>query len=339
MLIAIHDDARTTRLTEEPFKNESELQACLERSPYLLVTETEPTVASVQREVRLPSAGILDLLVVDEEGVPVAVEVKLSRNAQSRREVVAQAFDYVADLSTLSFDELDDLVDGALARALNKLGGEGGMSLRKRCATNLRAGRIRLVIAVDTASDDLIRIVRHITDHRDIDVRLLCISQFDKGRILVPRILVSRPTDASSSDGRGTVPKDVDPAFAAVVAAYDAIAEDEWKSRGHGPRYRKIRPHEWPDAVHYEYLNYPGEVGVELHLESDEVSKLAAPLTAISGQELGPGLVVQWDPRWSHSRGRLVAKVGKDQDPGVAVQGMKELMARTRKIIDSELAK
>lgn len=141
MPIAIHNDLRTTRLAEEPFKDEAELQTCLERSPYLLVAESEPPVITVQREVRLPAAGILDLLIVDREGLPVAVEVKLARNSQSRRQVVAQAFDYVADLSTLSFEELDDLVDGALSGAIDELGGgEQTMALRKQCATNLRAG-------------------------------------------------------------------------------------------------------------------------------------------------------------------------------------------------------
>ena len=102
MPIAIHKDDATAKLVEEPFRDEAELQACLERSPYLLVKESEPAVATVQTEVGLPAAGSLDLLAVDKEGVPVAVEVKLLRNAQSRREVVAQAFDYVADLSNLS---------------------------------------------------------------------------------------------------------------------------------------------------------------------------------------------------------------------------------------------
>jgi len=67
----------------------------------------------VQREVGLPAAGSLDLLLVDAEGVPVAVEVKLARNSQSRREATAQAFDYVSDLTQLTVDELDDVVDGA----------------------------------------------------------------------------------------------------------------------------------------------------------------------------------------------------------------------------------
>lgn len=60
MPIALHYESRSTRKIEEPFKNEAELQAILERSPYLLVSETGPLVALVQREVVLPYAGNLD---------------------------------------------------------------------------------------------------------------------------------------------------------------------------------------------------------------------------------------------------------------------------------------
>lgn len=333
MPIAIHDESGTTRLVEEPFKDEAELQACLERSPYLLVAESEPAVATVQKEVKLPSAGNLDLLAVDKEGLPVAVEVKLARNAQSRREVVAQAFDYVAALSELTFEELDDLVDGALAGALEELAGpEQSTSVRKQCATNLRAGRIRLVIAVDAAGEDLIRIVRYITDHSDIDVRLVAISSFDKGRILVPRVLVTRASDAPRPA------KEPDTAFEAAIDAYDRAAEEEWRTRGHGRSYRKLGPDEWPTGLHYEFMDCGNEVGVELHLELDTVSGLATRLAPLSGKDLVPGLPVQWDPRWSRHRGRLVAKVGKDKAPDLAARAMQELISRTRPIIEENLA-
>jgi len=60
-------------LKEMEFQNENELQGHLERCPYLLISDSEPRVKSVQREVHLPSAGILDLLLVDETGCPIAV--------------------------------------------------------------------------------------------------------------------------------------------------------------------------------------------------------------------------------------------------------------------------
>ena len=169
MPIAIQENENTNQLVEEEYRNEAELQAFLERSPYLIVSDSEPRVATVLQEVRLPAAGILDLLLVDAEGVPVAVEIKLARNSQSRREVVAQAFDYVSDLTQLTIDELDDLVDGALMGALEELAGRIPVNtIRKQCGTNLRAGLIKLVIAVDSASEDLIRIVRYINDHSDL---------------------------------------------------------------------------------------------------------------------------------------------------------------------------
>ena len=340
MPIAIHNESKTTRLIEEPFKDEAELQACLERSPYLLGTETEPIVAVVQTEVVLPAAGRLDLLVVDKEGLPVAVEVKLARNAQSRREVVAQAFDYVADLSSMTFEELDDMVDGALSVALQELGGaEQSMALRKQCATNLRAGRIRLVIAVDSAGEDLIRIVRYITDHSDIDVRLVCISRFDGGKILVPRILVSRSSDAPVTVGHSPVTKkDLDPAFAAVINAYDQIAEEQWQTRGHGRTYRQIYPDQWPNNdVHYEFCNEDDAVWVVIHLESDEVRGLGPLLAPFSGKELAPGIKTEWDPSFSRNRGSLDAEIKKDQRPEVAARAMKELISLTRDVIEKYL--
>jgi len=340
MPIAVHDDNKTTLLAEEPFKDEAELQACLERSPYLLVSESEPPVATVGREVSLPSAGVLDLLVVDKGGVPVAVEVKLARNAESRREVVAQAFDYLADLSELTFDELDDLVDGALAGALQELvGPEQIVAVRKQCATNLRAGRIRLVIAVDSAPDDLIRIVRYITDHSDIDVRLVSVSKskFEEKRILVPRILVARASEPPARGRRVGAAEDPDPAFLAVVDAYDRTAEEEWKTRGHARSFRQILRDGWPWGVHYEFVDRPDEVGIELHLESDEVRGLAPYLSALSREELTPGIVLEWYPRWSRNRGRLVGKVGKDQSPEVGVRAMQALISRTRDIVEKNL--
>ncbi|MDZ7271852.1 MAG: hypothetical protein ONB17_09560 [candidate division KSB1 bacterium] len=338
MPIALQRDSRMVKMVKEPFKDEGELKACLERCPYLVLKESEPAVATVQTEVALPAAGSLDLLLVDKEGLPVAVEVKLARNAQSRREVVAQAFDYVADLSNLTFDELDEIVDGALGVALLELvGAEQSTLIRRQCATNLRAGRIRLVIAVDSAPEDLIRIVRFITEHSDIDVRLVCISKFDDGRILVPRILVSRASDVASRTLQKREKTELDPAFSAVTDAYDRIADEEWRTRGHARNYRQVRADEWPGGLHYEFVNRADEIGVELHLESDAVALLAPHLAALDGQELTSGLLLEWDPRWCRGRGRLMAKIAKTEKPEVAVKAMQALMARTQALVEEHV--
>jgi len=84
-------------------------------------------------------------------------------------------------------------------------------------------------------------------------------------------------------------------------------------------------------------MNHDNEVGVELHLESDAVGGLATHLALLSGQELIPGIPVQWDQRWKGNRGRLIAKVGKDQNPDLAVRAMQALISRSRPIIEKNL--
>jgi hypothetical protein len=340
MPIAVRNQNNTTRLAEEEFKDEDELQSCLERSPYLLASEQEPNLVTVQREVILPSAGKLDLLMVDQEGVPVAVEVKLARNTQSRREVVAQAFDYVSDLTQLTYDELDDIIDGALTRAIDDLCQEASaQSVRKQCGTNLRAGTVRVVIAVDRASEDLIRIVRYMNEHSDLDVRLVAVSKFDDGRILVPRMFVAGGSEGQQRTAERHASREVDAYFQSVLDAYNAEAPEELRTRGHGKRYRPVRPDEWPGMLHYEFQNYEDEVGVELHLESDLVAPLSVPLKRLAGHKLPGKLTIEWDPRWSRGRGRLFAKVEKGQPPAVAVQAMQALISETRELVESELEK
>src|SRR5712692_5363765 len=100
------------------FGNEAQLQDVLAETPDLLRQGDEPSLALVARELELPEAGILDLLFVSSDGLPIAVEVKLEANGQSRREVVAQAVDYLSSLTALTNDELDELTKGKLSAAL-----------------------------------------------------------------------------------------------------------------------------------------------------------------------------------------------------------------------------
>ena len=189
------------------------------------------------------------------------------------------------------------------------------------------------MIAVDSARDDLIRIVRYIIDHSDIDIRLVSISKFDGGKILVPRTLIVQPSDAADI----SVPRVLDPSFAAVIAAYDEIAQGGWECKGQGRNYRLIYPDGWKGDVHYEFTNKPDAIGVELHLESEDVRHLAADLKAFAGQELTLGVQIEWDPLWSRNRGRLVAKFPKNQSPKLAAQAMKALIHLTRDTIERSL--
>ncbi|MCP4115775.1 MAG: hypothetical protein GY737_10285 [Desulfobacteraceae bacterium] len=322
-------------LKKEEFKDEYELQGYLERSPYLLVSESEPIVSSVQREINLPSAGILDLLLVDESGCPIAVEVKLSRNSQSRREVVAQAFDYVSDLSQVTVDELDAKVGGALDQVLKDL--NPNISLWKTCGTNLRAGIIKVIIAVDEANDDLIRIIRYINDHSDLDVRLVAIRKFKNGEILVPSIIVAgNKSQVVSSHSGGSV--EMNPFFEEVVNIYNNSATDELKTRNRAKGYRQIYFTAWPWSVHYEFTDYKSsnQVGVELHLETDEVAHLGQIIKKYAGQTISQS-VIEWDKKWSKQRGRLSTFFSVESDAELIARSMSELITLTSKDVNDKL--
>lgn len=111
-------DAGAETLTNEEYKSEGELEDILQEHPQLLNETGERPWALVSRQLNIPDCGIADLVFVDESGVPVIVEVKLGRNPQSRREVIAQVFDYASALSAWTVDELDDRTDEALEAAL-----------------------------------------------------------------------------------------------------------------------------------------------------------------------------------------------------------------------------
>lgn len=113
------------------FPNEEALEELLEKSPDLLRGDNEPETAFVARQVLLRETGKMDLLMVDAEGLPIAVEVKLARNGESRRQVLAQAIDYAASLTSLTVDELDRLCGGALEQALRRLSGDDQTSFEK----------------------------------------------------------------------------------------------------------------------------------------------------------------------------------------------------------------
>jgi hypothetical protein len=145
----------------------------------------------------LADAGTLDLLCVDADGLPVAIEVKLARNA-TRRAVVAQIVDYLSALTAMTVDELDQEVDGDLEAALNTFNTEddpGGFERRwKALGANLRAGLARIIVAMDESPSDLGRIVRFLSEHSNLDIRLVTISKYvdaGVGTVYVPNVVVS----------------------------------------------------------------------------------------------------------------------------------------------------
>jgi len=90
--------------------DESWLQALIHQHPEILpIADIEPgfgDLYSVGREI--PCAhGTIDNLFITPDGEIVLVETKLWRNAQMRREVVAQTLDYIAALTNMGYEAFE----------------------------------------------------------------------------------------------------------------------------------------------------------------------------------------------------------------------------------------
>ncbi|NLX88899.1 MAG: DUF91 domain-containing protein [Syntrophomonadaceae bacterium] len=299
-------------LSPVQFSSESELQEILAENPSLLMDENDPEFALVSREVSLGNSGLLDILLVDKEGRPIAVEVKLEKNAEVRRQVVGQVFDYVSALSLYTVDELDNLVGGKLDLVLGELVNRNDEADFKRhwkqLGANLRAGEVRVIVAVDSAPEDLVRIIRFINEHSNLDVRLVSIQKYlspNHEVILVPTLLVFGGGMQISKASKA-----IRPEFEQVISRYNAIADPGFTARGKGRMYRLIYPDSWPWEFHYEFFDCGDKISIEIHLEGENVRSLGPFLQSFEPQikMLFPTADVTWDAAHSRHRGGITAR-------------------------------
>src|SRR3984893_1064860 len=79
------------------FPNEATLHTLVEEAPHLLPLASTPRLIVVGREVQLGS-GYADLMAIEPSGRLAIIEIKLARNAEARRAVIAQVLAYAAYL-------------------------------------------------------------------------------------------------------------------------------------------------------------------------------------------------------------------------------------------------
>ena len=271
-------------LERQDYLNEDELQEKIFEFPELLSNDDNLDIFSIMREVNLPYAGKLDILLMDELGQIIAVEVKLNRNIQSRREVIAQIFDYISDLSNLTFYELDNIVKNKLSEKIDTIDEEN--KLPKAVDSFLKTGRIRLIIAVDETNEDLKRIMTFISTRTDLDVKLIEIAKYNNGKILIPNIIVdNKNTDIAVNRSKNEV---INQDLINVVEYYNKLETTKYKAIGSGNRYRQVKVMGWPNPLHYEFIiRGNNNIGVEFHLESSKYEKLNERLKEFDSKQIG----------------------------------------------------
>lgn len=172
-LVLLDDDAQAqvvSRVPEGVAAEEHPLRDLIHDHPALLpLRELEPgigRVATVAKELNLPGAGFIDVLLVSEHGRLIVVECKLWRNPQARREVVGQVLDYARELARYGYEDLQRTVSNRLRRTGNVLfevARDAGSEMSEtafvdRVTRDLRAGRFLLLIVGDGITEGTQRI-------------------------------------------------------------------------------------------------------------------------------------------------------------------------------------
>lgn len=246
------------------FPDEATLHGLVERDPYLLPLAGSPRIAIVGREVRL-GTGYADLVAVEEEGRLVVIELKLARNAEARRAVVAQVLAYASELQRLSMASLEEVVlaDELRRRGFSSLFGAVSAldqadaldeeAFRANVALSLAQGRFRLVLVLDAAPPELVRIASYLqlVGEGRITLDLITLSSYSVGgtELLVPQ-RVDGEVASAESEGR-PAPKvvkkgELTDGFAAFEAAIATAPAQEQ------PRIRELL--EWAKGLEREGL-------------------------------------------------------------------------------------
>ena len=196
------------------FADESELHRLIAGNPQFLPLAGSPRLAVLGCEVHLGS-GYADILAVEFSGRPVIVEVKLAKNPQSRREIVAQAIAYAAFLRGTRADRLEREI---LGRQLTEMGHESILAAvlaqDQEGAVDedgfdaalqgfLDSGDFRIVLALDELSAELERTVAYldVVTVPALTIDLLTIEVYEVGgvRIALPQRITPDPTSAPAN--------------------------------------------------------------------------------------------------------------------------------------------
>lgn len=180
------------------YASEKDLENLVKESP-----EVIPGVphgpAAVATQVHVPETGPADVVVIDTEGGITVIECKLRENPEVRRWVIGQLFSYASGIALMTVEELNDRwrARSGGSDIINSftpaLPDEVEVSdLLIRIGENLRAGRLRLVIAVDAMTDELKRTVTYINGHSGGTFELLALElkyiKDGQVEILVPTV-------------------------------------------------------------------------------------------------------------------------------------------------------
>ena len=188
-------------LVPKGFPNEATLHTLVEDAPHLLPLAGDPRLIVLGREVQLGN-GFADLIAIEPSGRITVIEIKLARNAEARRAVIAQVLAYAAylwrtDKRVLEQDILRQHLQKRgyenLTHAVQSNDQEGSFDAETFAigvGESLKQGRFRLVFVLDEAPEELIQLVNYLQAMSDqLVIDLITISSYtvNGSQVLVPQ--------------------------------------------------------------------------------------------------------------------------------------------------------
>ena len=250
------------------YRNEEELHDRIVEAPEMLPLSGQPEIVAPYREVPL-GGGSADVLAFEASGRPVIIEVKLSRNNEARRAVVAQALAYAAALHGATVEELETTILGShlrkdghtrLADAIEEHAVDS-QSFYGNLEEHLAEGSFRIVFVLDEAPPQLVTLAGYlevIADRITVDLVTVSAYEVNGAQILVPeRIDPERALEPEQPRPRTTRWGRPSPATQGSARFREAI--DEVSDEATAERLRGFA--DWADQLASENLwrIYTGE--------------------------------------------------------------------------------
>jgi hypothetical protein len=211
-IFVLDPNRKLHELREQPYEREALLQELLADFPALLAGELVDADVPrrwllISREMGVTDAEdgsnrwAIDHLFVDQDGIPTIVEVKRSSDTRIRREVIGQVLEYAAN--AVSYWPVEKLQATFEARCRSEAsdpeerlqaflgGGVETAGFWSTVKTNLKAGKIRILLVGDSIPSEVRRIVEFLNGQMtSAEILAVEIKQFGNETLktLVPRV-------------------------------------------------------------------------------------------------------------------------------------------------------
>ena len=276
---------------------------------------------------------------INTEGRITIVEVKLARNPEIDRHIIGQIVDYASSLELLKFEEINERTNGSLDAVLKKFSENDVQYLEKKnyCMRPLEKGIFQLVIAVDSAPNELLRKWLYKSAHCDLDLRLATIQKYrlnDKEHLFVSNILVSQEAYRIRN------PKASRPNFIQVIDSFkEKNLSGNINIKKSGPSNWAIYIKNWPEEVHYEFNDWEktDQISVELMVKRKKFLQLPDFIFSFK-EDLHK--TIGGDIKWCPDRygwARLAFLFNANLHPAEIAQKMILLISKSEAAIENKL--